>query len=78
MIKVGIVGATGYAGAELTRILLSHPDVEIVSLVSKSYAGEHFSGIYGNLRSAMDEECSAACYQSTDTDVQLCWDHVGK
>ena len=59
MIKVGIIGATGYAGAELTRILLSHPDVEIVSLVSKSYAGERFSEIYGNLYSVWDEECSA-------------------
>ena len=42
MIKVGIVGATGYAGAELVRILQGHPEAEIVWYGSKSYAGEAF------------------------------------
>ena len=40
MIKVGIVGATGYAGAELIRLLLQRDDVKIVGFGSKSFAGE--------------------------------------
>ena len=49
MIKVGIVGATGYAGAELVRILQGHPEAEIVWYGSKSYAGEAFASIYRKL-----------------------------
>ena len=37
MIKAGIIGATGYAGAELVRILMGHPEVEIVWYGSRSY-----------------------------------------
>ena len=46
MIKVGIIGATGYAGNELVRILVNHPEVEIKWLGSKSYDGEKYSDIY--------------------------------
>ena len=41
MIKAGIIGSTGYAGAELVSLLWQHPDAEIVWLGSRSYAGEH-------------------------------------
>lgn len=37
MIRVGIIGSTGYAGQELVRILLQHPDAEIVWYGSRSY-----------------------------------------
>ena len=37
MIKAGIIGATGYAGAELVRILLGHQEVEIIWYCSRSY-----------------------------------------
>ena len=37
MVKVGIIGATGYAGNELVRLILGHKDVEIVWLGSRSY-----------------------------------------
>jgi N-acetyl-gamma-glutamyl-phosphate reductase len=43
MIKVGIVGATGYTGIELIRLLLSHPEVEIVAITSRSEAGRALS-----------------------------------
>lgn len=49
MIKAGIIGATGYAGAELVRILSRHPQVELVAVTSQSYVGEEFSGVYPNL-----------------------------
>ncbi len=51
MIKASVIGATGYAGAELVRMLISHPGVEVSCLASKSYAGEKFSDIYPNITS---------------------------
>ncbi|MCR5595424.1 MAG: N-acetyl-gamma-glutamyl-phosphate reductase [Lachnospiraceae bacterium] len=57
MIKVGIVGATGYAGAELVKILSVHPDAEIVFLGSRGYAGEAFSRVYGNMYEIVDLAC---------------------
>ncbi len=44
--KVGIIGATGYAGFELYRILRRHPGVEIVFLTSETYSGQYLSQIY--------------------------------
>lgn len=49
MIRVGIIGATGYAGAELVRLLLQREDVEIVWYGSRSYVGEDFASIYRNV-----------------------------
>jgi len=57
MIKVGIIGATGYAGQELVRILLGHKEAEIVWLGSKSYTGQKYSQVYGNMFEIVDEEC---------------------
>ena len=42
MIKVGIIGATGYAGNELVRLLLGHKDAEIVWYGSRSYPSQTF------------------------------------
>ncbi len=50
MIKVGIIGATGYAGAELARILVNHPEVKIEAVSSVSYEGQGFADIYPNLK----------------------------
>ena len=44
--KVGIVGATGYTGSELVRILLNHQDVELVAITSESRKGEKFSAVH--------------------------------
>lgn len=49
MVKVGIIGATGYAGSELVRLLLQRDDVEIVWYGSKSYVGEDFASVYRNM-----------------------------
>ncbi len=54
-IKVGIIGATGYAGVELLRLLLSHPYVDIVALSSVSYEGKPISEIYPNLKDICDD-----------------------
>jgi N-acetyl-gamma-glutamyl-phosphate/LysW-gamma-L-alpha-aminoadipyl-6-phosphate reductase len=50
MIKVSIVGASGYTGGELIRILLNHPKVEISKLTSRQYAGEYVHRVHPNLR----------------------------
>ena len=57
MIKVGIVGATGYAGAELVRLLLQRDDVKIVRFGSKSFAGESYSGIFRSMYKYADDIC---------------------
>ncbi|MBE7020040.1 MAG: N-acetyl-gamma-glutamyl-phosphate reductase [Ruminococcaceae bacterium] len=54
MIKVSIVGATGYAGVELLRLLCGHGGVEIKHLVSKSFAGQRLSEIYSNFSGKYD------------------------
>ncbi len=59
MIKAGIVGATGYAGNELVRLLLGHREVEIDFLASRSFEGEDFAGIYGNFFELIDMKCCA-------------------
>lgn len=57
MIKVGIIGSTGYAGQELVRILLGHKDVKIVWYGSKSYIDKKYSEVYGNMFQLVDEKC---------------------
>ena len=50
MIKIGIVGGTGYTGVELLRLLATHPQAEIVQITSRAEAGRQVSDLYGNLR----------------------------
>ena len=57
MIKAGIIGATGYAGSELVRILSSHPETKIEILTSKSYAGNLYNDVYENYRHRTDLKC---------------------
>ena len=57
MIKVGIIGATGYAGAEIVRLIQGHPDAEVVWYGSRSFIDEKYSSIYGNLFKLVDAKC---------------------
>lgn len=57
MVKVGIIGSTGYAGQELVRILLGHKDAEIVWYGSRSYIDKKYSEVYGNMFQIVDAEC---------------------
>src|SRR5512139_2683987 len=50
MTRVSIVGASGYTGGELLRILLSHPAVEVVQATSRSHLGEYVYQVHPNLR----------------------------
>lgn len=54
MIKVGIVGGTGYTGVELLRLLALHPEVELAVITSRSEEGVHVADMYPNLRGYVD------------------------
>ena len=71
MIKAGIIGATGYAGQELIRLLYNHSDVNIVHLSSHSYAGMKLSEIYPNFTGILDKELTGldAKQMADDCDV---------
>ena len=58
MIKVGVLGATGYAGIETVRLLAGHKEAEIVRIVSHSYEGTKISDLYPNLKGICDIECT--------------------
>ena len=57
MIKAGIIGATGYAGAELVRILMNHKEVTIEWFGSRSYIDENYADIYRNFFELVDARC---------------------
>ncbi|MBS6194712.1 MAG: N-acetyl-gamma-glutamyl-phosphate reductase [Clostridiales bacterium] len=57
MVKVGIIGATGYAGAELVRILLAHKEAEIKWYGSRSYIDQNYASIYQNFFQLTDAKC---------------------
>lgn len=57
MIKIGIIGATGYAGAELVRILLGHKEAEIKWFGSKSYIDKKYAQVYQNMFQLVEDSC---------------------
>ncbi|MCI8449413.1 MAG: N-acetyl-gamma-glutamyl-phosphate reductase [Eubacterium sp.] len=57
MIKAGIIGATGYAGAELVRILAGHKQVEIIWLGSRSYIDQAYASVYQNMFKIIEGTC---------------------
>src|SRR5690554_2685499 len=54
--RIGIVGATGYVGMELLRLLVLHGQFDITTLVSQSFVGQRFSDIYPAFRGLIDHE----------------------
>ena len=57
MIKAGIIGATGYAGGELVRVLTGHKDVEIKWYGSRSYIDKKYAEVYQNIFQIVDDKC---------------------
>lgn len=57
MIKAAIVGSTGYAGEELTRILLHHPEVEVSHVTSHSFVNQRYDSVYHSFKSKFDNIC---------------------
>lgn len=68
--KIGIIGATGYTGSELVRILLHHPEVEIAAITSESRRGERFSEVHSFFRGLVDLQlCSISEIENMDLDL---------
>lgn len=57
MVKVGIIGATGYAGNELVRLLMEHKDVEIKWYGSRSYIDKKYAEVYQNMFEIVEDNC---------------------
>ncbi|MBE6051021.1 MAG: N-acetyl-gamma-glutamyl-phosphate reductase [Clostridium sp.] len=57
MIKVGIIGATGYVGAELLRLLSNHKNVKVTALSSVSFEGQEISSVYKNFINKTNLKC---------------------
>lgn len=57
MIKAGIIGATGYAGGELVRLLTAHSKVEVVWYGSRSYIDQKYARVYQNMFQIVDAKC---------------------
>ncbi len=58
--KVGVIGATGYTGSEIVRILARHPGVELAMITSESRAGEKFSDVHPFFQGIVDDELQSA------------------
>ena len=57
MIKVGIIGSTGYAGQEIVRLLLQHKDTQIVWYGSRSYIDKKYADVFGNMFQLVEDRC---------------------
>lgn len=57
MLKIGIIGATGYVGIELLRLLLNHPKVKVEAISSSSFKGEEISSVYKSFFNKTDLIC---------------------
>ena len=57
MIKAGIIGATGYAGGEIVRLLMGHKDVEIVWYGSRSYVDKKYADVFANMFQIVEDKC---------------------
>ena len=69
MIKVGIIGATGYAGVELVRIILGHPQAELSAVGSVSFTGKKLSDVYPSLADCCDMELVSTEEVITRSDI---------
>lgn len=73
MIKAAVLGATGYAGIELVRLLSNHPEVSIEVLGSQSFDGKKISEVYQNFEGILDKECSVINMDEIEKcDVAFC------
>ena len=55
-IRISIIGSTGYAGKELVKILINHRNVELVHLISSSYAGKNIAEIFPDFLNKLDKK----------------------
>ncbi|MGL4345175.1 MAG: N-acetyl-gamma-glutamyl-phosphate reductase [Cellulosilyticaceae bacterium] len=69
MKKVAILGATGYVGEELVRLLYNHPKVELTKLSSHSYVGKEYSEIYPHFEELIDTVCVEDDLEKIEADI---------
>lgn len=77
MIKVGIIGGSGYAAGELVRILINHPDVEIKWVHSRTVGGQRIVDVHQGLHGEIDMNFSST-YDLKNIDVLFCCRPAGK
>ena len=68
MIKAGIIGATGYAGGELVRLLMGHKEAEIKWYGSRSYIDKKYADVYRNMFEIVEDVCrdDSGCHFHSD------------
>ncbi len=71
MTKVAVVGATGYAGAELVRILAMHPEIDLAMITSRQYAGKRFAAIYPGMETLSPLVCEPLEIETLDQRADL-------
>ena len=69
MTKVGIIGATGYTGIELIRLLMNHSNIKVQALSSVSFEGQDIQDIYPNILKILDLECTNSQQVIEQSDV---------
>ena len=73
MIKVGIVGGTGYTGVELLRLLASHPEAEVAAITSRGDAGTRVDAMFPSLRGHIDLEFRVSTSDIDSEGVGILW-----
>ncbi|WBW95537.1 N-acetyl-gamma-glutamyl-phosphate reductase [Oceanirhabdus sp. W0125-5] len=71
MLNIGILGATGYAGEELIRLLSNHKEVKIRKIISKAYQGERYSYSYRNFVGLNECICEDLNWDTVTEDIDL-------
>ncbi|KKK41235.1 MAG: N-acetyl-gamma-glutamyl-phosphate reductase [Candidatus Lokiarchaeum sp. GC14_75] len=71
MIKVGIIGATGYSGSELVRILYHHPKVDIITLSSNSHNDQVYSSVFENFNKISEMKCEEEDLESLSEELDV-------
>lgn len=71
MVKCAVIGATGYAGAELVRLLLGHPGVGEILVSSSSAAGESLTSLYPNLSGGFGSKSASPLFVDKDEAIQV-------
>ena len=71
MIKVGILGATGYAGQEIVRLLLNHKEAEVVWFGSQNYIDKKYAKVFGNMFRLVEDVCKADNIEELANEVDV-------
>lgn len=72
MVNISVIGATGYVGIEIVRLLHNHPGINITSVVSQSFVGQKISDIYPSLRNVFDMECQGLDIDKITDKADIC------